>query len=183
MIRTNRTSPSRTSPSRTRRAAIGIAAAALALATVTFGGDAIAQAGLAIGGSSSNFGSHRLRVGFMPDPYTRQITSGGNLDASTQGLAPGCRGFVTRQPDFIVRYDNPASFLRFYAMAQGDTTLVINDAAGRWHCNDDSHGGLNPTVDISNPPAGQYDIWVGSYRASENIRSTLHVTELRSQHP
>ncbi|MEC7522948.1 MAG: peptidase S1 [Myxococcota bacterium] len=167
--------------SRSRRVALGVAIAALALATVS--GTVVAQAGLAIGGSSSNFGSQRLRGGFMPDPHTTQITSGGSLDASRQGLAPGCRGYVTRQPDYIVHYDNPADFLRFYATAGGDTTLVINDANGRWHCNDDSHGGVNPTVDIRNPPAGQYDVWVGSYRASENIRATLHVTELRSQHP
>ena len=28
--------------------------------------------------------------------------------------------------------------------------------------------------------AGQYDVWVTSYRAGESIRGTLHVTELRS---
>ena len=121
----------------------------------------------------------------MPDPATVSITSGGSLDASRMGLAPGCGGYVTRQPDFILDYEDAASFLRFYATARGngDTTLVINDGAGRWHCNDDSHGGLNPTVDIRNPPSGQYDIWVGSYQARENIRAQLHVTELRSNHP
>ena len=158
-------------------------ALAAAIAVIGVGGVVVAQSGLAIGGNASNFGRQTLRGGFMPDPHTVSIVSGGNLDASTMGLAPGCRGHVTRQPDFILDYQNAASFVRFYATSQGDTTLVINDAAGRWHCNDDSHGGLNPTVDIANPPSGQYDIWVGSYRGNENLRSTLHVTELRSQHP
>lgn len=158
-------------------------AIAIALAVVTVTGTVVAQSGLAIGGRASNFGRHTLAGGFMPDPYTVNITSGGSLDVSGMSLSPGCRGFVTRQPDYIVDYTNAANFVRFYATSQGDTTLVINDAAGRWHCNDDSHGGLNPTVDIRNPPSGQYDIWVGSYRASENLRSTLHVTELQSQHP
>lgn len=168
---------------RRRRFASTLAACVLAVATVAGGGTVMAQSGLLIGGSASNFGRHTLRGGFMPDPWSTQITSGGNLDASGMSLASGCRGYVTRQPDYILDYQNAASFLRFYATGTGDTTLVINDARGGWHCNDDSHGGLNPTVDIANPPSGQYDIWVGSYRANENLRSTLHVTELRSNHP
>lgn len=168
-----------------RRFTLRLAAASVALAALMIGGSVVAQAGLAIGGNSANFGRRALQGGFVPDPVTVGITSGGSIDASTAGLAPGCRGFVTRQPDFILDYSNPASFLRLYAVAQGsgDTTLVINDGAGRWHCNDDSHGGLNPTVDINNPPAGQYDVWVGSYRAGENIRTTLNITELRTNHP
>jgi hypothetical protein len=74
--------------------------------------------------------------------------------------------------------------LRFFVRASGsgDTTLLINDASGNWHCNDDSSG-LNPMVSINNPPSGQYDIWVGSYRAGENLSSQLFITELRSQTP
>jgi hypothetical protein len=180
MIRSNADQPDR---ARRRRFLKTFSAAALAFAMIAGSGTVVAQSRLLIGGSSSNFGSHTLSGGFMPDPWTTQITSGGSLDASNMSLGSGCRGFVTRQPDFILNYRNAASFLRFYATGNGDTTLVINDAAGNWHCNDDSHGGLNPTVDLSNPPSGQYDIWVGSYRANENIRATLHVTELRSRHP
>jgi hypothetical protein len=159
---------------------VGVVAAMLALGVA---GSVVAQSQLQIGGSTSNFGRHGLRGGFMPDPYTVSITSGGNLDASTMGLGSGCRGFVTRQPDYILFYTHPSSFLLIYYAGSGDTTLVINDGSGHWQCNDDSFGGLNPTVDIAHPPAGQYDIWVGSYRANENIRGSLHVTELRTQHP
>ena len=155
----------------------------VALAVTAIGGLAIAQSGLSIGGPRANYGARSLRGGFLPDPVAVRVVSGGSLDASRMGMASGCRGYVTRQPDFILHYRDAASFLRFYATSGGDTTLVVNDAAGRWHCNDDSHGGLNPTVDIQNPPSGQYDVWVGSYRARENLRSTLHMTELRSQHP
>lgn len=158
----------------------GIVGAVLALGVA---GSVVAQAGLQIGGSTSNFGRGALRGGFMPDPFTVAITSGGNLDASTMGLGPSCRGFVTRQPDYILDLSSPSSFLRIYFAGAGDTTLVINDGSGHWQCNDDSFGGLNPTVDLTRPPAGQYDIWIGSYRANENVRGTLHVTELRTQHP
>lgn len=138
---------------------------------------------LLIGGTQSNFGRRELRGGFMPDPFTAPVTSGGNIDVAPMSLAPGCRGFVTRQPDFILQYDAPASFLRIYFAGAGDTTLVINDGSNRWHCNDDSYGGVNPTVDINRPARGQYDIWVGSYRSGEAIRGTLHITEMRTQHP
>ena len=154
-------------------------ALAVSLCFLGFQSDSDAQGSLRIGGSNSNFGSRVLRGGFTPDPSTVAITSGGRLNASGMGLGAGCRGFVTRRPDFILNYRNARGFLRLFFNAGGDTTLVINDANGRWHCNDDT-GGLNPQVDINNPSSGQYDIWVGSYRAGENIRGTLSITELRS---
>lgn len=157
-------------------------AAALALACVALPEAVIAQARLQTGGSSSNYGRRALTGGFMPDPVTVPITSGGSLDASSMSLDSDCRGFVTREPDYIVDYSAPSGFLRLYYVGTGDTTLVVYDGA-RWHCNDDSHGGRNPTVDISRPRAGQYDVWVGSYRPGENIRGTLHVTEMRTRHP
>ena len=41
------------------------------------------------------------------------------MDASALGLAPNCRGYVTAQPDVIVRYTNPVGWLRFYVSAPG----------------------------------------------------------------
>lgn len=152
-------------------------------AALTYTGTSVAQNRLQIGGRASNFGRHTLRGGFVPDPFTASFRSGGNLDASSLGLGAGCRGHVTGQPDYILDYQSAARFLRFYFVGNGDTTLVINDARGNWHCNDDSHGGLNPTVDIDNPPSGQYDIWVGSYSSGQYVQGTLNITELRSNHP
>lgn len=158
-------------------------AAALALALGPWSGPAIAQAGLQTGGSSSNFGRTALRGSFMPDPFTRSVRSGGSLDASAMGLGAECRGLVTREPDFILDYSEASRFLRMFFVGNGDTTLLVHDPAGNWHCNDDSHGGENPTVDLRRPAAGQYDIWVGSYRAGANVRGTLHITEMRTRHP
>ncbi|UJR86497.1 hypothetical protein [Sandaracinus amylolyticus] len=138
---------------------------------------------LRIGGGSANFGVFGLNGGFLPDPSAHNVVSGGNLDASRMGLAPNCRGFVTAQPDLILRYANPASFLRLYVRAQGDTTLVVNDPNGRWYCSDDEGGSLNPMLDFSRPAGGQYDIWIGSYRAGENIRGQFFATELSGNRP
>lgn len=169
-----------------KRSSVVLAIAALLAAGLVSVGPVertLAQSGLVIGGQSANFGVFSLVGGFMPDPAQYSVVSGGRMDASTLGLAPNCRGFVTAQPDVIVRYSNPRSWLRFYVRAPGDTTLVINDGAGRWHCSDDEGGSLNPMIDLTGPAAGQYDIWVGSYRAGENIRATLHVTELSGNRP
>lgn len=160
--------------------------AALALGALVLavpGGRTLAQGGLRLGGAAANFGVFGLVGGFMPDPATYQVTSGGNIDASTLGLAPNCRGYVTAQPDVIVRYTSPRSWLRFYVRGAGDTTLVINDGSGRWWCSDDEGGNLNPMIDMTRPSGGQYDVWVGSYRSGEQIRGALFVTELTGNRP
>ncbi|MBK6808959.1 MAG: peptidase S1 [Sandaracinaceae bacterium] len=142
----------------------------------------IAQGSLTIGGNNANFGVHRLNGGFMPDPMTVSVVSGGSLNVANMNLGAGCTGYATGNPDVVLNYTSPASFLRFFVRAQGDTALVINDGAGRWHCNDDAVG-TNPMVSIDNPPAGHYDVWVSSYTAGQNLRGVLSVTELRSQQP
>jgi len=60
-------------------------------------------------------------------------------------------------------------------------TLVIKDGAGNWHCGDDRVGSPNPMVNLSSPPGGQYDIWVG--RSGDPVRGQLGITELSSQRP
>lgn len=169
-----------------KKASVMIAVAALlaaGLLTITPSSRSLAQGGLRIGGPSANFGVFTLVGGFLPDPAQYNVVSGGTMDASAMGLAPNCRGFVTAQPDVIVHYQAPRSWLRFYVRAPGDTTLVINDGAGRWWCSDDEGGSLNPMIDMTRPAGGQFDIWVGSYRAGENIRGALYVTELSGNRP
>ena len=160
---------------------LGLAAGLLVLGTQA---NSVAQGRLNIGGNNANYGVHRLNGGFMPDPKVLNIVSGGSLSVAGMRLGAGCTGYATATPDAILHYSSPASFLRFFVRANGDTALVVNDANGNWHCNDDGPGaGLNPIVNIQNPPAGQYDIWVSSYDASERIRGTLNITEMQSQRP
>ncbi|HEY8427560.1 MAG TPA: hypothetical protein VIL20_04265 [Sandaracinaceae bacterium] len=163
------------------KASVGVTAVVLGLAA--WAGTGLAQTALVTGGRNSNFGRRSLSRNFMPDPLTVAVVSGGQLDASALNLGTDCRGFVTREPDFILDYNPAGSFLRLYFVGNGDTTLLVHDPRGRWHCNDDSYGGIHPTVDLQGPAAGRYDVWVGSYRAGENVRGTLHVTEMRTRHP
>lgn len=160
--------------------ALGVLGAALVLGTH---GQSVAQGSLTIGGSSANFGVHAVNAGFMPDPRSFSVTSGGRLNVANMNLGAGCTGYATATPDLIVNYSRSGTgFLRFFARAPGDTALVINAADGSWHCNDDSVG-TNPMVTLNNAPAGQYDIWLSSYNSGENISGQVFVTELRNQQP
>jgi len=164
-----------------------------ALVVSGYGHEVIAQAAnsvLSMGGSTSNYGQRTLAPGFVPDPVNIQVTSGGNIDVSSVNFGgTHCVGHVTRQPDFILHMSGNSPTLRVYvtvpnahAVSATDTTLIVNDAHGGWHCNDDSWGGVNPTVDLPNTGAGQYDIWIGSY-TTQRATGTLHITELASNHP
>ena len=127
------------------------------------------------------FGSVELTAGFAPDPYTVDMISGGDVDVSTQGLGSDCLGYAATAPDLRLQWTGDSPNLRIFFVADGgeDTTLIVNDANGTWHCNDDSpFGGVDPLVDIPSPPEGQYDIWVGSYEAGAYVEGTLYITEM-----
>jgi hypothetical protein len=68
--------------------------------------------------------------------------------------------------------------LSFYVEARDDTVLLVNTPDGEWHCNDD-YSGLNPALTFEAPQEGQYDIWVGTYSATNGDYppATLAVTQ------
>jgi hypothetical protein len=140
--------------------------------TLTLGASlAAAQGGLNPTGEP-NFGTLSLSAGFEPDPFIVTMISGGDVDASSLNLGDSCRGFMTAQPDFRLTWDGAASLLRFYFAGEGDTTLVVSGPDGQTLCNDDGFG-LDPLVEIQNPAAGDYNIWVGSYSQEEFISGYL----------
>ena len=129
-----------------------------------------------------NYGSTSLTSGFVPDPFTVGMTSGGPVDVSY--LGSGCSGFATSAPDYSVNYTSGAfPTLRFYFIGSGDTTMVINTPNGNYVCIDDSFGTLNPTIDFNSPSGGRYDVWIGSYASGTFVSGTLYVTESTGNHP
>ncbi len=122
------------------------------------------------------YGSISLSGGFIPDPRTVGITSGGPINVAYLGSA--CQGFARSNPDFSVQYSNPAGLLRFYFLGGGDTTLVINAPNGAWYCDDDGAGYPNPQIIFGSPAAGRYDIWVASWSANQFIAGTLYISEI-----
>ncbi len=130
-----------------------------------------------------NYGGTSLVAGFSPDPFTVEIISGGDVDASAFNYGTDCRGFATRQPDYSLAWSGASQGLRFFYVSTGDTVMLVNDPQGNWVCNDDSSSTLNPTVDFVNPTEGRYDIWIASFTAGENIQGTLYVTERGTANP
>ncbi|MDH3682621.1 MAG: serine/threonine protein kinase [Acidimicrobiia bacterium] len=130
------------------------------------------------GAEVGTFGSVALQSGFTPDPFVMEITSGGANPASA--IDSSCAGFIANDPDYVLDWRGATSQLRFIflgATASDDTTLVINGPDG-WWCGDDWQGFLDPQITISNPLAGIYAIWVGSFNAEQFITGGLFITEL-----
>jgi len=126
-------------------------------------------------GASPNFGDLRLKEGFLPDPQSVAITSGGSIEVDVGGCS---YGHVSNAPDVDLYYTTTGgSSLYVYAEGDGDTMLLVNTPGGEWLCDDDSHGDLNPVIRIPAAADGLYDIWVGSY-SDEMHTATLYVSEI-----
>lgn len=130
-----------------------------------------------------NYGGMVLSAGFLPDPFSVAIISGGDVNTGSLNLGAGCLGFATAQPDYRLQWDGQSQGIRLFFVGSGNTSLLINDSRGAWHCSDDSFNTFNPTVDLLNPTPGQFDIWVGSVNPGENVSGTLYITERGSATP
>ncbi len=133
-----------------------------------------------------NFGARRVAPGFPRDPMRVNVVSGGSINVTSLNLAAGCTGFVTAQPDLNFTLTGTSPSLRVYVdhvRGNGDTTLIINKADGTWVCNDDSYGGVNPSIDLPNAGPGLYNVWIGSYQTGVQARGRLNITELPNNHP
>jgi hypothetical protein len=133
--------------------------------------------------ANPNYGEANLSAGFLPDPYSVGMTTGGPVNVSYLGSS--CSGFATSAPDLRINFGGGgAPLLRLYFVsASADSTLVVNDPYGNFYCVDDSFGTVNPTIDFNNPAGGSYDIWIGSYAANTSISGTFYITENSGYHP
>jgi len=126
------------------------------------------------------YGTLTLQAGFLPDPAAVAVTSGGSVDVAAY-LGGSCVGYAAPAPDVRLNWSGASRELRIFfeaAAAGRDTTLIVNDPTGAWHCSDDaSSSTLNPLIVLPQPRPGQYDIWVGSYSAGDSVAGTLYITE------
>lgn len=122
------------------------------------------------------YGTVALNAGFTPDPHTVSVRAGGDTDVDSLSLPSHCTGHIAPgQPDVRLNWTAGASALRIASCASADTSLIINDANGNWHCNDDAEG-TNPVLEF-NGVSGQFDIWVGTYSSGAAQDATLKITE------
>lgn len=116
---------------------------------------------------------------FNPDPYRVPLVGGGDIDANSRGLGQDCVGFIANQPDFRLSAQNELPLLRFIFIADtitSDTSLVVRTPDGRFLCNDNVFGIFNPMVDVVDPIAGDYVVWVGGFSAVTSVYGDLYIT-------
>ena len=123
------------------------------------------------------YGTVNLSAGFTPDPQIRSVTAGGN--DYTQ-LA-GCNAYIhSAAPDLDLNYSAGSFGLTINARSSQDVTLLVNAPDGSWYCNDDGGDGTDAALTFSSPQSGQYNIWVGTYRAQSGTlpEAQIYITEL-----
>lgn len=101
---------------------------------------------------------------WSPDSYQTSATGGAMVDSC--GL-PGA-GFAGAQPNFTLYLSGMEAYGRLEIEVNSgncDTTLLVRDAFGQWHFNDDSGESLMPALNLTNMAAlnGRVDVWVGTY--------------------
>jgi hypothetical protein len=122
-----------------------------------------------------NFGDLRLKEGFLPDPQSVTVTSGGNLDVDVGSCS---YGYVLSAPDVDLYYTTSGGAgLYIYVDGADDTTLLVNRPDRGWTCNDDGYTGTNPIVEISRAEDGLYNIYVGTY-GDDLTSATLYISEI-----
>lgn len=134
-------------------------------------------------GGTPTYGVSTLAGGFSPDPVQVSVSSGGPVDVTAANIGADCRGNAAANPDHQIQWSGSAALLRIFFVSDGDTTLVVRTPSGQFLCNDDFPGGLNPLVDVANPAAGTYDVWVGTFGSSDVVPGTLYITSSNSNDP
>ena len=114
-----------------------------------------------------------LSAGFVPDPVTFDVYSGGPNQASAIPGSSGCVGTVAVYADVKLNFSSNGGPLNIGVRSASDTSLIIKSPDG-WVCDDDTYG-LNPSLEWSSAPSGWYEIWVGA--VGDGAPATIIITE------
>ena len=137
--------------------------------------------------AEANYGTLLVQAGRRPEGHTATGIAGGPMDVAE--VIDGCRGWVSTTPDYRIRWTGSAESLgfRFGATESGantdDTTLTVRTPDGRWLCDDDSAGDMDPMIIIDDPEPGDYTVWAGSYVRDAYIEGELLVLDSASIPP
>lgn len=124
-----------------------------------------------------------LAAGFSPDPTSLPLALGvGSVDAR-QMFGGDCRGMVNPLPAVVLTYTGGGALLRLFFTSSEDTTIIVQRPDGQFACGDDYPGTTNPLVDISQPQAGVYSVWLGTYNAGLSAQGTLYIAGSEASDP
>jgi len=149
-----------------------VAIAVVSLAVVATAGSAAVAAQQA---PATAFITINPEAGFPLDPFIISLQAGGPVNAST--VAKECKGFVTKNPTVSVDYGGKADILKVFFYSDGDPVLIVQTPDGKVLCNDNTNAALlDPTVTLTKPAQGRYNIWLGSALARDLIPGFLVFT-------
>ncbi len=137
--------------------------------------------------ADANYGTLLVQAGRRPEGHRVAGIAGGPLDVAE--VIDECRGWVSTAPDYRIRWTGRAGSLGFRfgptgsAAGSDDTTLTVRTPDGRWFCDDDSAGGMDPMIIIDEPEPGDYTVWAGSYVQDAYIEGELLVLDSASLPP
>jgi hypothetical protein len=124
---------------------------------------------------AARYATVALEAGFMPDPHEIRVEAGGDMDAAAAQLGAECVGWIDgTRADVALTYTAGQFPLIISAASQADTTLVVRDPSGQWHCNDDMTG-VDPGVVLQRPASGEYRIWIGTLDRGQPQQAMLRV--------
>jgi hypothetical protein len=100
-----------------------------------------------------------------PQAYVAQVGAGHEVEG-----CPGIEGwgYADEAPSFTL-YMSRMNGMRFTAemVSDCDPTMILRDATGQWHFNDDGPNALQPQLQVGGAALnGRVDIWVGSFGGS-----------------
>ncbi len=126
-------------------------------------------------GEAPAFLTLNLKAGFPLDPFIVSVNGGGPVDAGT--LDPACTGYVNEDATLAVEWSGAAELIRLFYYSDHNPTLVVRLPNGKYVCNDNATRLLlDPVVNLDNPEAGEYRVWVGAADKDQLIPGVLVIT-------
>lgn len=114
---------------------------------------------------------------YSPDRYT--VQAGGATSLSSCAGIPVGLGVANANPHYSFYLSEMETYgrLEIEVTSDCDTTLLVNDAAGNWHFDDDTGGAFQPALNLSDTAAlnGRVDVWVGSFGSSISCSAEIEM--------
>ncbi len=134
---------------------------------------------------TANFGKFQLSPGFSPGEGQVSGRTGGTYSlsaiANRGSNGKACIGYGAETPDHIMVLESKFPKLSVEVSSGQDTTLVIRGPNNLILCGDDTKTSKgvskDASVEATNLPPGQYQIWVGSIKEGQRWNYTLTVRQ------
>jgi hypothetical protein len=89
-----------------------------------------------------------------------------------------CLGYSSSSADHVVTLNQGFPKLTFQVNSRGkDTTLLIKTPDGQILCGDDTGNKKDASISVTNLPAGNYEVWVGTMEPNKRWGYSLTMSE------